>query len=262
MENEDYKRNERKFQDIQKFFSPGYRECKFDYAPDKTVYWGDESRTLPNITMLPNLKTLDREIVMGSTMGHQHTQKEKGDKRKFQEIYEFLWYGGMFVRNKGAVLYLLRPNEKVIVGTDENMTILNFDAIALITHDFANRDINSANKELEKKIGTCLLIKYERKFCGFKFYINPKYYEEGPLDGKNLEPIIMKNVPFGNGIYRAMLSRENEFAERGIKIALGGNIPKKFTREFQKPLKILVQEKNKLLLETLQIPKEYYKTTK
>ena len=249
----EYKKNERKFQDIQKFFSEPYKKYRFDCAPDKTVYWGYESRTLPNITKLLNLDTLDGEIVMGSTFGHQHAQKEKGDKREFQEIYEFLWYGGMFVRNKEAVLYLLRPNEKVIIGTDENMTILNFDAIALTTHDFANRDMNSANKELEGKIGTCMLVKYERKLCGFGVYINPRYYEKGILDGKNLGPIIMKNVPFANGVYGAILSRKNEFEDRGIKIVLGGNIPKKLTRKFQKPLQVLVQEKNKALFNALQI---------
>lgn len=252
-----YKRNERKFQDIQRFFSQDHKSLRFDYAQDRTVYVGYESRiNLPNITNLPNLETLDREIVMGSTFGHQHTQKEKGDKRGFQEIYDFLWYGGMFVRNKEAVLYLLRPNEKVIVGTDENMTILNFDAIALTTHDFANHDMNSANKELEGKIGTCLLAKYERKLCGFGFYINSKYYEEKLLDAKNSEPIIMKNVPFGRGLYEAMLSRKNEFADRGIKVVLGGNIPEKFKREFQKPLQVLIKEKNKALFDALQIKRQ------
>ena len=257
MENEDYKINERKFQDIQRFFSEPYKKCRFNCPLDKTVYVGYESKiNLPNITNLPNLETLDGEIVMGSTFGHQHTQKEKGDKREFQEIYDFLWYGGMFVRNKEAVLYLLRPNEKVIVRTGENMTILNFDAIALTTHDFANHDMNSANKELEGKIGTCLLAKYERKLRGFGFYINPKYYEEGLLDGKNLEPIIMKNVPFGRGLYEAMLSRKNEFADRGIKLVLGGNIPEKFKREFQKPLQVLIKEKNKPLFNALQIKRK------
>jgi hypothetical protein len=253
MENEDYKINKRKFQDIEKYFSEPYKKCRFNCPLDKTVYVGYESRTLSNITNLPNLETLDGEIVMGSTMGHQHTQKEKGDKRKFQEIYDFLWYGGMFVRNKEAeaVLYLLSPNEKIIVGTDENMTILNFDAIALTTHDFANHDINSANKELEKRIGTCLLIKH--KDNAFYFYINSKYYEEGILNGKNLGPVTIKNVPYGRELYKAMLSRKNEFAERGIEIVSGGNIPKGLAKEFQKPLQVLIQEKNKALFNTLQI---------
>lgn len=254
MENEDYKINERKFQDLQKYFPPYYEKCRFDYPSDKIVYWGKESRTLPNITNLSNLKTLDGDIVFGSTFGHQHTQREKGDKREFQEIYEYTWYGMMFLRRGGeAVLYLLRPNEKVIVGTDENMTIFNFDKTMLITYDFANRDMNSANKELEERIRTCLSVKYERRSRGIRFDINPRYYEEGLLDGKDKGPVIMRDVPSGNGGYEAILSRKNEFAERGIKVFLGSNIPEKFKKEFQKPLQVLVQEKNKALFDALQI---------
>lgn len=259
MQKENYKLNERKFHDIEQFFSEDYRHCRFDCPQDKIVYVGYESRKLPNITRILDLDTADGEIVMGSTMGHQHTQKENGDKREFQEIYEFLSYGGMFVRNKEAVLYLLSPREKVVVGTDDDMTLLNFESFVLTTHDFADKNRNSASKELEKRIGTCLLVKYMRKICGFSFHINPKYYEEKLLAGRDLGPIVIENVPFGIGLYRKMLNAETEFAKRGIRVVLGGNLPEDLQRISQIPLSILAQEKDNLLFEALQIPKQIIK---
>ena len=244
-----YIRNERRFEDIEKLFSPDYKNCKFPYSKDDLVYIGYEHKKLPNETRIINLITENNETVIGSTMGHQHIPKKR-DKREFQEIYEFLRYGGMFLRNSENTLYLLKPSEKVIVKNNDNMTLLNFDNRVLVTLDFANPKKNQAHKDLEKRIGTCLFIKYKDK--KFYFHINPKYYEEGILQGINT-PIILKDTYFGESLYQSILEKQKEFNARGIKVVLGGNLPKEFENAFQKPLPKLVKDKNHLLFETLQI---------
>ena len=84
-----YKINERKFSDIKKFFSEDYIRIMPFYPENYAVYSGAEhtgNPKLPNITVLPNLR-IGLGSILGSTMGHQHTQNEKYDLRRFQEIY-------------------------------------------------------------------------------------------------------------------------------------------------------------------------------
>jgi len=248
-----YKINERRLSDIKKFFSEDYRRINLSYQDDYVVYSGAEHLghpKLPNITILPNIPISVGSII-GSTMGHQHLQYKKEDTRRFQEIYEFRGYGGMLLRDEEkTTFYVLKPRDKIMVGTKDNMTIFNMDKSPLITLDYANPERNSANKDLEIKIGTLMLIKTNAE--GIVFKTNKEYYNKGLINGE-FNPMRIENISLGEGIYKKISDYEDKFKERGINLVLGDNIPEYLKKEFSSDLLNLVLTKNKTLFDELGI---------
>ena len=252
-----YQINDRKPQDIEPIWrhSEKFRFPLPNFRGEETIYSGAEhtgNPKLPNVTFLPNIVHYPYGSLVGSTLGHQHTQYEKKDSRQFQEIYEFTTYGGILLRKGGsAKLIFAKPREKVIVGTDENMTLLNFGEKPLITLDYANPQMNSATKDLEKKLGSVIAIwktDYE-----LTFRINPAYQEERILDGER-NNISLRTSKREEALYAEIRNKRSLFSEAGIDIAFGENLPGWLKEEFAKPLEQLVNERNKMLLELLQMP--------
>jgi hypothetical protein len=180
-----YKVNDRQFGNVWKYIEKSGLFKRDDFLSQDldTVYSGAEHRgkpKLPNLTVLPNLALKTGSYLLGQTFGHQHMQYLDGDTRKFQEIYEFLGYGAMLIRNsEGTTLYLLKPGEKVIAGTGDNMTMFNLDYTPLITLDYANPDMNKANKDLEDKIGSLMIIeRWQASEAATIFKINERYVDQ------------------------------------------------------------------------------------
>ncbi|MBM3234374.1 hypothetical protein FJZ19_04760 [Candidatus Pacearchaeota archaeon] len=256
-----YKVNPRRFKDIWPILEKSGM-CKredFSYNDDAVVYSGAEHRgnpKLPNQTVLPNL-WIGSYILLGSTLGHQHTQAEKGDRRRFQEIYEFHGYGAILLRDDfTTTLYVLKPGEKVIIGTRDNMTLFNLDYCSLTTLDMANPqknpNMNEANKDLEKLIGPLMIVKHG-KLEGSDvtiFRVNKKYKDK--ISVKTFEPIVVVSR-LGTELYERMKESRMEFWKRGIRIIHGGNVPKDLKKEFSPPLLELAQKKNKTLMEILEM---------
>ena len=83
-----YNLNERRLKDLKKVFSRDYHTFEFSLQDEEVAYLGYEhkgDKKLPNITILPNLK-IPLGVILGSTFGHQHLQKQKGDLREYQEL--------------------------------------------------------------------------------------------------------------------------------------------------------------------------------
>lgn len=258
-----------------------FRRGQFSYSNERIVYSGAEHRgnpKLPNLTFLPYLLFED-DLLMSGTPGHQHTQAEKGDTRRFQEIYESLGYGAMLLRNsEGTTLHILKPKDKVIVGTADNMSIINLDHSPLITLDYANPEMNSANRDLEARIGPLMIItqhidSYEANTTLFK--INQKYIEEDYLKPdetikvsgyvyprNNAVPpsefckfiVCVEHTKSGAHLYDELgKGYAKEFKKLGINLVFGGNIPSDLKDEFFPPLLELVLRRNKTFMEILQI---------
>lgn len=248
-----YKINDRKFPDIKKLFSEDYKRVMPDCKSDEVVYSGAEHNgnpKLPNITILPNIK-IPGGIMLGSTMGHQHTQDDKFDLRMFQEVYEFLGYGGMLLRKeKEANLYVLKPGEKVLVGTGDNMTIFNLDEKPLVTLDYANPKMNSANKNLESKIGPSILIKQNTKNVFIK--PNKEYYKRKLLQG-NSDILTIENAGLGEELHGKIYDYKDKFREKGINLIIGGNIPWFLKEDFSPNLLNIILTQGKRLFEELGI---------
>ncbi len=249
-----YKVNNRTYKhvvDIADKFSISQKGFSFsDFADDDVIYSGAEhtgNPKLPNITVLPNI-TFSDYFLFGSTFGHQHTQFEKKDDRAFQEIYEFWGNGAILLRNNSeTALYILSPEEKVIVGTKDDMTLFNLDDKPLVTLDYANPDMNSANKDLEKRIGPLMLIQgnlCNGRLCGIDFKINENYVSEGILKPEGgIKPYCQTKQGLENFI---------EYLEmRGIALRFGSNVPDEYKSEFSSPLLNLVLNKNKILFGAL-----------
>ena len=280
-----YKINERKFSDIKRFFSEDYRRASLPYQDNDVVYLGAEhtgNPKLPNITILPNLAS-GGKVILGTTMGHQHTQHEKKDTRKFQEIYEFKGYGGMLLRNKQETkFHILKPDEKIIVGTADNMTLFNLDESPLLTLDYANPAMNQATKKLEEELGTFIFISFQHwgETSEAKFCLNKSYMERGfvnPENHNSLElKISMRDLNLGRNLYerlgkkgpdeqisrslpglsRAFYNESEEnmterFSKSGIKLEFGSNLPEDLREEFSPGLPELVLTKNKILFKEL-----------
>lgn len=252
-----YKINNRRFSDIKPLFSEDYKNANFGYSDNHVVYSGLEHSAkpkLPNITRLPNLLTYNGDVILGSTFGHQHLQKAKGDKRKFQEIYEFLGYGAMLLRNDYVTtLHVLAPNDKVLVETGESMTIINLQQKPLVTLDYANPEMNSASKDFEKENGTFLFGRFniddsEKSRLELKF--NLKYL---PLISGSLKPVVMDGVQLGEDLTNKIASYIQYFEESGINLVLGGNLPKDLRKTFSKPLFELAKQRNRDLLDCLEM---------
>jgi len=262
-----YKVNDRKFSDISPLFSQDYKKEVFCYPQEAVVYSGAEHILVPklsNITVLPNLLTQTGFLILGSTFGHQHTQKEKGDNRIFQEIYEFLGYGAMLLRNaNGTFLYVLKPQEKVLVGTGDNMTIINLSTTPLVTLDYANPKMNSAHKALEKRLGSLAIARFSidgTEKGVFSFNVNEDYISEGHVKCTASRTAELE-CSLGENLYEKLEESYPLFKQRGIELRFGGNIPDDLQDEFSKPLNHLVLTQNKTLLECLEIKKTVKVTT-
>ncbi len=243
---------------LSRFEGVGTNKLALPYRDDDIVYSGAEHKgtpKLPNITLLPNLKTIDNETLLGTTTGHQHTQKLEGDERQFQEIYEFFGYGAILLRNNRRTnLHILRKGEKVLVKTDDNMTLFNLDDTALQTLDYANPFMNSANKELEAAIGPPLLIIYDLIKRNITFTFNKKYYEKNIFFG-NIGAIAIE-IPFtslGEGLYQRIPQYQEHFKSAGIELVIGGNIPQEQKQEFSPGLLNLILNRNQTLLKALSL---------
>jgi hypothetical protein len=234
-----YKLNKRTLTDVSKLFFEKYIQAMQNAISisrgygDDGIYVGTEhsgSPKLPNITLLPNLGA--RGIyVLGSTFGHQHTQREKGDTREFQEIYEFLGFGAMLLRTEEQCnLHLLTPGQKVIVPTNANMTFFNMGKEPLLTLDYANPEMNSANKNLEAEIGTLLCCEYFPFHRALDFTINSKYAERGLVTNsysdRGNKTIRVDRLELGQEAFDRIKEQEQRFRMAGINIVTGGNIPK------------------------------------
>jgi hypothetical protein len=269
-----YNINNRKFRDIKKITnkSSDYNKLLFPYGDECIVYSGAEHNPmdglkLPNITQLLNYEWQDGKgtfiPVMGSTLGHQHLQKQKYDNREFQEIYEFWGYGGMLLRNsQGITLHVLAPSEKVIIGTGDSMTFFNLQQSPLITLDYANPKMNSASKDLENEIGPLLMISkepvYPKSICKkIRFKINNNYLNQNLITPKEISEVdVDVYAPLGFELYQQLITKKSyqrRFEDLGIKLSFGGNIPQNLKSEFSPMLIELVLNKNKLLFDNLGI---------
>lgn len=136
------------------------------------IYSGAEHRgdpKLPNLTVVPNLSTLERRglprslTVLGCTMGHYHPSTPHGSRT--QEVYEFQSYGLIAVdKAAGEVeLWVAREGDKVAVPTGCHMTLYNLgdEHNPLTTLDFADPDRNPSDKTLVQTCGPVLLIYYD-----------------------------------------------------------------------------------------------------
>lgn len=262
-----YKINKRVLGDISKLFFPGYSKA-MEKAVSSTMGFGDdgayigaehsEKPKLPNLTYLPNLGSRGH-FVLGSTFGHQHTQREKGDTREFQEIYEFLGQGAMLLRTPdNCNLHLLSPGEKVIVPTNANMTFFNFGKEPLVTLDYANPEMNQANKNLEAEIGTLMCCEYFPLLRAIDFTLNAKYAERGLLkssyeSGNGDRVIRVDRLELGDDAFKRIKEQEQRFKMAGINIVLGGNMPKNLKQSLSDPLRQLVLRQDSVLLGILEV---------
>lgn len=262
-----YKINKRTMTDISKLFFPGYSAAMhraisptMSYGEDG-VYLGaehNEKPKLPNLTYLPNLGS-QHHFILGSTFGHQHTQRLMEDGREFQEIYEFSGHGAMLLRTPDVCnLHLLTPGEKVIVPTNADMTFFNFGKEPLITLDYANPEMNKANKNLEAEIGTLMCCEYFPFLRAIDFTINAKYFERGLLKDSykstNGDRVIrVDRLELGDEAFKRVKEQEQRFRMAGINIILGGNIPSNLKESFSEPLRQLVLRQDRVLLEILEV---------
>jgi len=254
---EGYKINERTLKDIFEIWKHygTFGLPPLNFRGEEKIYWGAEynkNPKRPNKTEVPNNTSYPYGILMGSTFGHAHTGLETGDTRLAQEIYEFLTHGAMLLQGKGyANLVLCRPGEKALVRTDESMTLFNMSDTPLQTLDYANPEKNFASKKLQQEIGPPMLIwktGYETTFR-----TNPEYRERGLFNGwKN--SVIIRSKESEERLFESISTQRHDFAEAGINIIFGGNIPAALQKDFSKPLESLAEEKNEVLLRLLHMP--------
>ncbi len=231
-----------------------------DYSNESTIYGGLEHSKrpkLPNITYLPDLElanlgtSCETKTLFGSTFGHQHLQQQRGDNRPFQEIYEFQSYGAMLLRNNGTnKIVLARPGDKIIIKTNDSMTLFNLDSVYLKTLDYANPQMNSATKQLEETIGPQLMIQTDSE--GTTFLINPDYQILGLNNGTENS----LNIPTLNKdeeLFELMIKKRKDFLKIGLELVFGGNIPRELQKEFSKPLEKLIANENNFLSRALKI---------
>lgn len=257
LEAQGYQINERTLKDIFEIWKhyQTFGLPPLNFRGGEKIYWGAEHRgnpKLPNKTEIPNNTSYPYGVLIGTTFGHEHTQLETGDTRLAQELYEFLTYGAMLLQGKGyANLVLCRPGEKTLVRTDESMTLYNMSEKPLQTLDYANPEKNSASKKLQQKIGPPMLIwktNYE-----LTFRTNREYRERGLFTGWKSSVTIRSNET-EEKLFELICAQRHEFAEAGINLIFGGNIPEALQEDFSKPLEQLVTEKNHRLYNALGMP--------
>jgi hypothetical protein len=145
---------------------------------------------LPNITVVPNLSTINSEgllspwIVFGCTMGHYHPPSlEKGSY--IQEVYEFQSYGLLVLdRGLGAVeLWVAQDGDKVAIPSDCHMTLYNLGDKdqPLVTLDIADYD-HQPSRDVVRQCGPILLAYFNDFEVIFKLnwlYINNATHRVG-----------------------------------------------------------------------------------
>lgn len=250
------KRSIEEIQELMKIYKPGNIP---ENKPKKTAYFGFEhskSPKLPNITVLPNLRTKGLELMLGTTFGHTHTQKANNDTRLAQEIYEFLGYGAVLLRsNSQAYFYLLKPTEKVLVKTNDNMTLFNLSNEPLVTLDYANPSMNDSNKELEKKLKAFLQIYYNPISSTASFRFNPTYSPNREVNNLPIE-VKLSNVGLGKELYERIKKESRAFERLGLNIRTESNIPNDLKVTFQRHLMDLALAQNPSLLNLFMIGKD------
>jgi hypothetical protein len=249
-----YKINERKFKDVFEILKHYeiFGLPSLNFRGEEEIYWGAEYNKTPkkpNKTEVPNIIIYPYGSLMGTTYGHEHTELENGDTRLAQELYEFLTYGAMLLLGKGyANLVLCRPREKVLVRTDESMALYNMSDTPLQTLDYANPKKNSASKKLQKEIGPPMII--WRTGYETTFRTNPKYRERDLFNGRR-NSVTIRSKESEEKLFELMSTQRQDFAEAGINLIFGGNIPAALQKDFSKPLEILAEEENEVLLKLL-----------
>jgi len=252
LEAKGYKFNDRTMDTLAKRFSEDYKRIDFVLKGKDIAYTGAEHTgkpKLPNITILPNLFTVGEGIVAGQNMGHKHTRYELGDRRRFQEVYELHSMGAMILRDENSIrMHLLEKGDKVIVGTNEYMTMINLSVNPLETLDYANPTMNDASMDLEYDLGSIMLVRFTEE--GLSFKLNPQYVRGGIL--KDSCEIKIK-VEEADDVLNSILASKHAFKECGIDVILGSNIPKDLEAEFSRPLEDLAADKKSKLVKILDV---------
>lgn len=237
---------------ITQLFSKDYSELNlFKKEPP---YSGVEFKELPNITILPNLKTKEGFIVMGSTMGH-YQEAMDGSKLPILEIYEYFGFGAMLIDNKDdpfMELHYLKPGDKVFTMNRCNMTLYNLDMHPLITNDFANPKIHQGDKTLQKEIGPSLIIRQDGVRMDFK--LNERYINREDGLGVKLEDfedkdlLVQVHAAPGKEIYDKLGTEKvrKEFEKIGIRLVPGEQSPFMFGQDLEGNLFDIVTKDNVL----------------
>jgi predicted dehydrogenase len=253
----DFKRN---FQDL---FSEDFHAFarRYHLVGRSPVYSGAEHKgdpKLPNITVLPNLKTKGETILFGSTMGHHQDNR----KAPIEEIYEYQGYGAMVIDRDGeetVELWVAHEGHKVLIPRGCSMTIYNLDLEPLITLDYANPDFNKSSKDLVAEIGPIFCIWYDEGKVVFR--LNARYINRTDGTGvqllkvpENLEVAIAIENPdrLGEELHRKLTSDpaiKQAFRRLGIQLCsaepivwLGGTALRgSLGEEAQKPEGVLRQ---------------------
>jgi hypothetical protein len=194
-------------------------------------YSGADFSKLPNVTVLPNLKSIGGRIILGSTMGH-YQETLDGSCQEILEIYEFHGYGAMLIDKEKSPfmeLHILKPEDKVFTLNKCNMTIFNFDLYPLITSDYANPKIHQGDKNLQREIGSAIIMIYDGINLDIK--LNPEYInridELGVrLAGYNEEDLTIRiKTTLGEDLYKKFNQNEiqEQFKNIGIHIMFEDN---------------------------------------
>lgn len=251
-----YKINNRTYEDVRGLVNQQIGMPGIDYYLQEVLYSGAEhtgNPKLPNLTYLPNFKTSTSDLVLGTTFGHQHNQHLHNDTRPFQEIYEFQNYGAMLLRDSNqTVLHLARPKNKVVVATNENMTLYSLDANGLRTLDYANPRMNLADKNLEKELKNFLTIAYSPRLRMARFALNRYYYQEH-VKGSPESPIRVMDVDLGESLFRGIILERERFLQAGIIISAGDRVPEELKQELAPNLLTLVLTQNPCLMQSLKM---------
>ena len=188
------------WEEFDRFFNINpYRKIYIEGQPHESpvlyssaIHTGDPK--LPNITVVPNLSTLESRglgrplWVFGSTMGHYHPAEPFG--YRIQEVYEFQSYGMMLLdKENGEVeMWVAQDGDKIAIPTECHMTLYNLadKDNPLIALNFSDPDRNESNKNLIREWGPILLAFYddfEVFFTLNRNYINnPKHSAGVRLD--------------------------------------------------------------------------------
>ncbi|MFP4111758.1 MAG: hypothetical protein ACLFPQ_04425 [Candidatus Woesearchaeota archaeon] len=224
---------DRDFQkNISDLYSKDYE--KQDICERNPPYSGAAFTKLPNITVLPNLKTVEKRMILGCTMGHYQEALDKSDI-DYLEVYEYHGYGAMLIDKKDEPfmeLHVLKPGDKIFTLNKCNMTLYNFNLHPLVTSDFANPKIHQGDKSLQKEIGPALIMLYDGIKLGITLnedYINNKDHIGGTgieLPGYHKDELtIIIDTDLGKDIYEKLLLEETRkhFLRIGIRVARGSD---------------------------------------
>ncbi len=185
-----YTPNDRFFVNLKKLFSEDYKRLKIGLRDDEVVYSGAEHSYFPNITILPNLENVIKEIIMGCTMGHH----QGIDELKIQELYEYLGYGVMVIDkdknndNKEVEFVYAKPGDKIMIPSYCNMTMYNLDTKPLVSVDVSNSDLNKSTKTLQESgVGPIFCMYLNPCSKVFSIYFNREYFNREDSVGVKVE---------------------------------------------------------------------------